>query len=398
MSQIFINQKESSSRFLKLPMLNLALAVIYLTGAVSIFAGQRDAPFSISLAIDGLLILMAITISVKRQTKIRYSWLIPIIVYYFIYLFMSLSNNETLADVTLACKFLLYMALFSMLGEWRAAGTLTLITLFRTLLLLFIAKYLMYVFYIGGTRPGLLIENNFELMFLMIVALAAFSVRKANIFEMIGLSCVVFLSGSRSAILAFLVLLAIGGFGLSHASKNHNLMVRLFIITLAIAIAPIALSIFGSGYNVLESDRHLFLLEFVNEASLRGAANVIFGSGQLLPLDDDVCTSLQAWNRVFGELREDVCHSVIMHSGIMRIVIDHGMVMLVICIAFYRSLLMRFYNKKVVYSIIVLSLINGMSVSGFYSTYFALGVFLVIFLRPRMTDNGNTPDNKLSYR
>ncbi|CAM0120496.1 conserved membrane hypothetical protein [Stenotrophomonas maltophilia] len=231
-----------------------------------------------------------------------------------------------------------------------------------------------------GTRPGLLIENNFELIFLLIyffVLHRDFGRKLTPWF--LAVSFIILISGSRSSALALIVVFC--GIYL----KNLNTKTVFYVAGLAVLGSFSATIFLSRGYasGGLESiDRFRFMLVFIHEIRDWTTLNYIFGSFPITALSPESCRSLSFYDVLFSYSGNGSCYSVILHSYFFRVIFDHGAFGLVLLFSFLAVALRKYgYSKMDVGVVIGILSASALSVSAMNSVFVTLAIALAIGLR-----------------
>ncbi|WP_133297423.1 hypothetical protein [Motiliproteus coralliicola] len=247
--------------------------------------------------------------------------------------------------------------------------------LYITILLLFLTKYSYSIAFNFtdrmGSRPGLFAENNFELVFLAFLYYFATldNIKYKNIFFAL-FALVVIMSGSRSGLGILLV-----SFYFSYFRFN-----LLGIITSSIGLLILfgfVLYFFmvrtdGQFYNI---DRFKFLSIWLYETSSWEWWRYLIGNASLTPLSSESCSTLSYWSSLFSFSGDGSCYSVILHSYILRVVFDHGVLGLVFLLAFSACGVLisglKFRSVLFVWGVLLAS---ALSVSSFNSVFSAISL------------------------
>lgn len=258
------------------------------------------------------------------------------------------------------------------------------LSLLKVLLVFFAIKYL-YSILLNftprmGTRPGIYVENNFELIFLILL----FYVMRFDFGKSLNkwfalLLFVVIISGSRSSMLAMLVMFF--GIYLTKISlKTFFYFLGMAILGLA-AVAMFALRSKGGGVESI--DRYKFMMVFVYEVSNWPLWKFFTGNFPITALSPESCKSLSSYHRLFSFSGDGTCYSVILHSYFLRAILDHGILGLLFLFGF-----IAFAMRKSKYStmdvVIFLGIIStsALSVSAVNNVFVSLALALALGLMP----------------
>lgn len=246
---------------------------------------------------------------------------------------------------------------------------------FFILLALFTLKYLGAILIRHAPRPILFVENNFELMFVYALYLIRYTVTKEKFLMILGLVGVItILSLSRSSLLMYSVLVL---FVFYDSFKKT----RVFIIPGAILVLGFVVYLIFSqrSSSVEEIDRYRFLLVWWSQVKDWNLFEWLFGAPRITPLSYSACRYMSYFKMLFSFSGDGSCYSVVLHSFLMRVIYDHGLLGLgFIVYAAYQLLVQSGVRKDVTWVFIAIVLINGLSVSSFNNLFFAISmVFLM---------------------
>lgn len=357
------------------------LLIIALLGTISVAFPRETQTVSGSLIFEVALttVLGATGITISRRLGLI-AFLTPLYLGYcfFVALFIK---KTALMDALIAYKFLWYILILALLRPGITFNTREIFVFTNILIGIFFAKY--FVAQIGGynERPGVFYENNFELLFLLLLAgfLSTTSTRGWRVRYALIL-VVVILSGSRFAVLGYFIILLFG----AYRNWENLYLAKKLAITLTIISAPvilyIALSWLRPGATNFENiDRLEFLLVFMEEAGNWGFINWLTGSTPLTSLSSASCAHLSYYSALFSSAGDGVCYSVILHSMLLRLVFDHGLLGLAfVGYAFYKIVIAKGKSKELALMIISLLLANSISVSSINSPFAIFAICIII--------------------
>jgi len=285
--------------------------------------------------------------------------------------FYTRANPLDFAQAFKAFYYLIFLAFFS--GK-RFFGKDETSALFKITLTFFLLKYSIDRFIMGETRPTLLVENNFELIFLALM-FYLYNIHNKKISPALtALTIAVFmLSGSRSSI----VCLAIAIF-FSHGKKvGFNTILYLAAIPVIVFIAAFTFSQRqGDGFDLESVDRYRFFLQFLYSTRDWSLLNYIFGTTPITPLDPVSCGALSFYEKLFSYDGSSTCYSVILHSFLLRAVYDHGFIGLIFL---YLSTWLLLKNLSFTQKICVVGILfsTGFSVSALNNVYVAISIAII---------------------
>ena len=240
-----------------------------------------------------------------------------------------------------------------------------------------------------GDRPGLFLENNFELIFLMIVFyVLRDDLGRQMISWFLALVAIIALSGSRSSMLALIVLFY-GLFLTRLTLKSFFYMAGLALLGGATAGIFVLRS---DGGGIQSIDRYNFAMVFLSEVSNWPAWKFAVGSMPLTPLSPQSCAHLSYYVDLFSFSGNGSCYSVILHSYILRVIFDHGALGLIFLISFIALSLTRSgYSRMESFIVLMIICSSSLSVSAMNSVFVSLALALALGIRKH--GQADTPAN-----
>jgi hypothetical protein len=234
----------------------------------------------------------------------------------------------------------------------------------------FLLKYA-YSLVLGfADRPGVYIENNFELVLLIGLVLVAWphlGARRDLVFA--ALAVTVLISGSRSAALGLVCVYA----ALYLRSGTRTWPLHLGgLAVVAWAVATV-FSSRAAADGAVELDRLVFLHTFGYEVRDWPLWEFVTGSFPLTPLSPGSCGNLAFYEVLFSRSDPGTCYSVILHSFFLRAVFDHGLIGLVLLYALVWWGLRRAGTPlREAVALLALISVSGLSVSAFNNVFVAI--------------------------
>ncbi|WP_353388199.1 O-antigen ligase family protein [Halopseudomonas sabulinigri] len=277
-------------------------------------------------------------------------------------------------DFAQAFKAFYYLIFLSFFTGKSFFGKEDISKLFKITLSLFLFKYSIDRFIVGEDRPTLLVENNFELIFLALI-FYLYNIHNKKISPTLtALTIIVFmLSGSRSSIICLAIALFF-----SHGKKiGFNTLLYLAAIPVVLFIAAFIFSQRQSdGFNLESLDRYRFFLQFLYSIRDWGLLNYLFGTAPITPLDPASCSALSFYEKLFSYDGSSTCYSVILHSFVLRAIYDHGFVGLIFL---YLSTWLLLKNLSLAQKVCVVGILfsTGFSVSALNNVYVALSIAII---------------------
>jgi len=273
-------------------------------------------------------------------------------------------------DFMMAYKFLWYLLLLIPFSGRPVLDANQLARLLRICLVSFCAVYLGKVL-IGNSRPTFFTENNFEILLICLLFISAQIANDGVKFLDIGLLlAVAVLSGSRSgaALAALVVLLS---FDYRKLKSGSALLVLFGGVAAVFAMAYVFMTRTSGGIESI--DRYNFLLGLLEATKGWSFFDFMVGAPRVSALPPIVCSRLSFYEALFSYSGDGTCYSVVLHSFVMRILFDHGVIVMVAVGALIWSLL-KGANWRSKAGVLMLLVANGLSVSSINSVYAALGL------------------------
>lgn len=308
------------------------------------------------------------------------------------FLYLSLSyvyavgfKDANVLDFLLIYKSFIYLFFLTFLVGKRLMTYVTTDRLLIAMLALFSLKYLFAILIVKEERPILYMENNFELMFVYALYLIRYTVNKEKYLWLLAFAGVItILSLSRSSLLMYSVLVL---FVIYDSFKKT----RVFFIPGAIFVLGIVVyMIFSTRSSSLEDvDRYRFMLVWWTQVKDWNLIEWLFGAPRISRLSDDACSYMSYFKMMFSRSGDGTCYSVVLHSFLLRVIYDHGLLGLFFIIyASTQCLIKSNVRKDVILVFISIVLINGLSVSSFNNLFFAIS--MVFF----MATNTSFPEDE----
>lgn len=285
-------------------------------------------------------------------------------------------SNAHYLDYIQGYKAFFYVVALSFVVRKRAFSISSIRSFYYFLFWMFSVKYA-YSMFLDldprmGERPGIFTENNFELVLLVLLFYLVFWQLKYKSFFLVALLVLVFASGSRSAfVCAFVVFM----FLIKERGGKYYMLLAVFLPFIVSAGAYLFVTRMGDGLQSI--DRYRFLLVFLSEVKDWEWWDFLLGTAPLTPLSERACSSLSYYDELFSFSGDGTCYSVILHSYILRVVYDHGILGGVFLSLFYYCSLRRVgFSRLRAFCVICVFLVSSLSVSSFNSVYSAIAMFV----------------------
>lgn len=297
------------------------------------------------------------------------------IIYSYIYIYLFVEYNK-LSDFIMIYKTFAYIIMLSFFVQKKIFDANFISKLFYILLFIFLLKYFYSITLHIAHRPGIYTENNFELLFLILLYIAKnhydHKIYSKDIFI---LTIIILLSGSRSAVLSLFILFLFLDFG----KENYKKIIKSFLLLLLFIIMIFVFIYRLEDMNINDIDRVQFMYVFLSELQNWDFINYLFGSPPITPLSYESCTQLNFYKPLFSDVENNLCYSVILHSYIFRIIFDHGLLGLSFVIYFLIQVLQYTYlEKRYIFMVLSILFANSLSVSSFNSVFTILGLIILI--------------------
>lgn len=246
------------------------------------------------------------------------------------------------------------------------------------ILLIFGAKYLLLKLIYHDPRPILFIENNFELLFIGILMIGYMNFNeKINFWYLILFAIISFLSGSRSGMGIFVFIVISAFFKKEYLKLKYLWIYLLLFAGIFIGYLKFLERIPEGG--IMQIDRLRFLTYFLFEIKDWGLKEYLFGMPIITPLSDYTCEGLKYYKELYSYSGNAICYSVILHSFVLRVIFDHGLLGLFFIFGILAFMLRKSgFKLRYVVSVIGVLLLNSLSISSINSIFavFALSVVM----------------------
>jgi hypothetical protein len=360
-------------RFLRVSL----YALLLIAGALSVPAIGRYGPIPTTTLLDGWFMLFIVTCFVRGKTSQR-ALLGVLIAYALTRVVPALYTEAPILDFLQAYRWVFYLlAMAYAVGRtWGPIGPL--IKVMWLLLGMATTKAaLTFLIAREGTRPGLLLENNFELaLFSGLVAVLYRHLGRWKFGAVALLGALTVLSGSRSGALAFVVLAV---FAVTQIPQTRANLFQRFLLLVAVPLLTlIPVYTFASRTETVRIDRLNFLDVFFYETHDWNVFNWLFGTVPITPLTDG-CKSLAFYADLFATTNDGTCYSVILHAFLMRVIFDAGIFGAVLAFGvLWFTMRKAGTTRLLALCLLAIALVNSASVSGPNNPYVALPVLLAI--------------------
>lgn len=330
-----------------------------------------------STEIFEVLFFIFAALSIKNQDKKALRYMLFATAYVMsCFIIMRLTQPSDTLDFIQAYKSFLYIIPLSFIIRKHHFNPYQIKFMFYALLLMFSMKYIYSrIFNFDDAlakRPGIFTENNYELILLIILFyLASPSLEKLRTITFVFLAFLVIISGSRSALLALLVVYT----SVYIKRINYKIIISASVL---VGLGIIFAYIFSerlAGGSVEDIDRYRFFMVFLDETKNWSIFNYLLGSLPITPLSMSSCTTLYYYQSLFSHSGDGSCYSVILHSYLLRVIFDQGLLGLLFVLAFiFYGLTKAGYSTRQKLCLVGVLIASGLSVSSLNSVYSAISL------------------------
>ncbi|MBQ4860855.1 hypothetical protein J8L98_03980 [Pseudoalteromonas sp. MMG013] len=327
-------------------------------------------------AIFELLVLVSLLFIGKRMQPSAWALFLLSLGYLLVTLALAKLRAVHPVDYFIAYKTFFYLCILSFFSSKVLFGHAFVRKAWYALLGLFFFKYIVWTVLGAEGRPGLFTENNFEIMFLLLIGCAVWSIRNhLTLYEWMALGGVTFLSGSRSGVICFLAMFVL----LYIKEMNWKTILQLGLVGgVGAGVAAIFISRLAGG-GIEQIDRVVFFQGFLLGIADWGWWEYLLGSQTLTALPPEVCDRLTYYQSLFSAKDPSICYSVILHTYITRTIFDHGFIgLFFIFFALNYLLKLSHVVTKARLAVLAILFLNGASVSSINSVYAVVGVMVIL--------------------
>ncbi|OSM42854.1 hypothetical protein [Nesterenkonia sp. PF2B19] len=286
-------------------------------------------------------------------------------------------------DFVQAYRWLLYLVAMGVaVGQhWTRRGALTTLTWWLVSLAT-VKAALTWVVHGPGERPGLFLENNFELaLFSGLTAVVHRGSPRSRLWLLLLLGVLTVLSGSRSGAVAYVLCFLYAML----STRTRDVFLRMVALAVPMLVAVIPVVIFQERAAESEViDRVRFFDVFLRETQDWGPVNWLVGTLPMTPMSPATCEELAYYEALFSSAEDGTCYSVILHAFALRVVFDAGALGVVLILALPWIFLRRAgVSALLAATLMAIAVTNSVSVSGFNNPYVVLPFLLAILTSSR---------------
>lgn len=363
---------------------------LVLCAAVSVLFVGEFSPLPMTVLLDAWIILLILTV-VLRGRLVPLLALSVIAIYAYTRLLGVWSTGAPWEDFLQAYRWLLYLlAMAVAVGQrWTSRGALTALTWWLVSLAT-VKAALTWVVHGPGERPGLFLENNFELaLFSGLTAVVQQGSPRSRMWLLLLLGVLTVLSGSRSGAVAYVLCFLYAMLSI----RTRDVFLRLASVAVPALAAIIPLVIFQERAGESEViDRVRFLDFFLQETRDWGPWTWLAGTPPITGLSPATCEELAYYDALFSSQGDGTCYAVILHAFALRVMFDAGILgaLLVLVLPW---VFLRRAGVSVLLSVTLMAIAvtNSLSVSGFNNPYVVLPFILAILTSRRRADTAAGP-------
>lgn len=342
-----------------------------------------------SLPVSLFLDILVVTILASSISNLKMININIFLIFIFVSIYLGISfissfvyNKDLFIDFFLAYKLYFYLFFLLISSFKKVFSKEFFYTLYRFLLWSLNVKYIISIIFFSIYRPGLFTENNYEILSISIFFIFNLNINKhlfskSDIFMYI-LS--VSMSASRSGFIILILIFFINWKTISNLI-NFPKYKFLFILTLPFFIFTFLIVIFRFS-NISSIDRVQFFYVFLDEFNNFSFFEKLFGPARLTTLKSDSLNQLSHFVQYNMASHKDssLAYPFILTPFIFRTLLTHGIIFSILSIyIMYKLLIYNSIPHKVSLQIILITLFNGFSVSGFQSVFFFLPFLLICF-------------------
>ena len=332
-----------------------------------------------SLIFDAFMVVYVLALPARRINRVALFFVTGsalYLVYSYISLPVPVGGAPNAMDFIIAYKPFIYLVIIGFSRPRTLSISLnTLEQVFKLLLIAVLVKYVVSKFVYGIPRPGLFVENNFEISLFLVVFIYLSRLGRLQTITWAGLLiAIVLLSGSLSGLLALLAALA---------TSAQRSSIRLLVVATAIPVLVLMLVVMlntrlSELADLASMDRFIFMQLFLTELHGFEWYDYLVGWDTMNPLTTTTCDALSFYRPLFSSANSNICYPVILHVFYFRMLLDHGVIGLAfLSLGFYTILINSGCSRSLAAAIMLQGVINGLSVSGLANTYFALAIVLI---------------------
>lgn len=368
-------------------VLRAALYVMLVAaGALSVPMIGRYGPLPTTALLDAWIIAFLVISAVRGRTR-EVVLVLVLVGYALTRVVPALANGSPIVDFLQAYRWLLYLVVFAFAVGRRWGPIRPLVRVMWLLLgMAFLKAALTFFLAPGGTRPGLLLENNFELaLFSGLVAVLYRHLGRGRPWAVLLLGGLTLLAGSRSGAVAFLVLAL---YAITQIPATRANLLQRFVLACAVPVLVLVpVWVFASRAEATRIDRLNFLDVFLFETRSWDVVTWLMGSPPITPLTQG-CIALSYYSDLFASTGDGTCYAVILHAFALRVVFDAGVIGAALAFGVIWLTMRRAGAARLLAAcILLIAVTNSLSVSGPNNPYVALPVLLAILCAPTVRDD-----------
>ena len=271
----------------------------------------------------------------------------------------------------------------------------TLIKVYKFLLFAMSLSYFIQIMINGlGSRPFLIIENNYECA--LLIGLFVTNLSNTNIalstkylpWNLLLIATIV-MSQSRSALIT---LVMVGAFTQMRTNLVRQKLLSLFVILFGSFV--LILYTFGNrGTSLQNIDRFKFLSLFLSDFADKSSLSKLLGTWIIKPLNAETCIQLRFYSSLQDNESLGSCYSVVFHSFVIRAVYDFGVLGATLIFFVFAKILLTRLDRDTAICLMVIAVSNSLSVSGINNVYVVLPMLTALLSRKsiKIKENSRIP-------
>ena len=352
----------------------LVLSILLLSCLNILFNSHSIETTSISILVAITLMIFTVSSTKLYLDGVYYSFIIIFV--FLLGLFHYKLSHLPIREYLIATKVLFIVALIGILpprnnSEYKYLNII--------ILSIFFAAYIID----PHRRPYIFVENNFEIVLPILVALPSVLKQRKNINDYLCVFLIIAITLLSKSLVGIGCLGSVFIIRYLHL-KFWSLLSVFFILVVLLVTATIIF--LQRGVDINSIDRILFYEAATLHLKSATQIQLLFGSLYNGPLNEVSCQLLRSYSNMI--LEDGSCYSRILHAFNLRILVDYGicgtlLLFILLILGITRSL----NNFRFGLAVFVVGFVNGMSVSGFNNTFYLIG-FCYLYYTVRQNKEG----------
>ena len=232
-------------------------------------------------------------------------------------------------------------------------------------------------------RPYIFVENNFEIVLPILVALPSVLNQRKNINDYLCIFLVLAITLLSKSLVGIGCLGSV--FFIRYLQLKFLSILSVIFIS-GVSLVAATLIFLQRGVDINSIDRILFYEAAILHLKSATQIQLLFGNLYNGPLNEVSCQLLQSYSNMI--LEDGSCYSRILHAFNLRILVDYGICgALLLFIFLIFGITRSLNNVRFGLAVFVVGFVNGMSVSGFNNTFYLIG-FCYLYYTVRHSKEG----------